>query len=548
MAGTLLRDAIVGQLKKIYPKEGMAGRPAADGTAQLYMSWLTSQDPDLQGIAASAYMALAVQPLEDKLEKAYNDGGAETAATAMETLAVESTPSVAKLFIETSGVLPKIASDLKAGKVKDIETTLHSLSASVENAGRAQLGEQAIVSAGAILADTLPPRSTLKFVQYQSAITATVREGNASLPLAMAAHLKEQGRLEEAEAILDAVKRGAMRARSAAESAQTLFESRNENALMVLADFGYATTAEDRIKIVSNYNKLHPGALKSYNETFALVDREALKLTRVLTALDMALPSLAEGGQLESAKDLALWYDETLAREKTGRAIDMAPSVSMDAVYSQGAGRMSLEGTMPPMWMARYNPVYTKWVRPFMLALIEGQRSASFRVSQDNTIKTGFLSLFNASIQPLASKPNISQDHWFPETGTNWFRRMIPPLNPRIAYEAAKARGEKFSQFKVVEPGEPYTFKGSGGEHVAFLSRIDVKRGLDAFAFSSAGVALGYGYVAASLAWQWTAAGRQIFIANDLLWRLYIRLSWSSEKRTHRFICIRHSTIWRKRT
>ena len=36
-----------------------------------------------------------------------------------------------------------------------------------------------------------------------------------------------------------------------------------------------------------------------------------------------------------------------------------------------------LEGTMPPMWMARYNPVYTKWVRQFMLALIEGQRRAS---------------------------------------------------------------------------------------------------------------------------------------------------------------------------
>ncbi len=274
-------------------------------------------------------------PRAEIVAKTYAKEGAAAAAKKLAELTHDVPPETAKQILERSlPTVEKIAADLNQGHLsfRQHEQAFQHVAAAAEDAQRAKGGDRVVARAAAAFAKDFPAASwhpTLGMPPYMAAISSSVANGNATLPLTLAAQLGDAQRQRVTGAIANGVKR------LQANVARALHQHKNTQLSRFI--YAHAKMPPDKFeRAMAAYKRDHPEALDEDKRASTAVNVAGLAAMRTIQALSRGpLPQLDPrlGNALRSLKE-----------DKNARAaMDKSPAVAVEVAYQALSGRYEIK-------------------------------------------------------------------------------------------------------------------------------------------------------------------------------------------------------------
>lgn len=237
--------------KRFGPEDAAAVKPQLDA----YRAELAALSPKTAATAVTATSSTTtVAAAQEKVEDAYETGGAKAAMIELEKQSLALSPADAtKLVAATKPIIDEVAKDLMKGDNKDREQALTSLSHAVHHAGPEATSQVATQLADQVR-ETHGRGQSASIGNLDNGFEAAIKAGaGADLALAVQGKLVEQGKTLAADKIGKAAAKGIEAPMKVYEEAQQKYLERETQLSQDLAELGPGMTPEQRQKYVDAF-------------------------------------------------------------------------------------------------------------------------------------------------------------------------------------------------------------------------------------------------------------------------------------------------------
>ena len=355
-AEAALEEEIESQLFDVADKVPPEEQEGAVIARALLISDYGSQDAQFQDIVGEALYDVLVQPRIDTVEAAFDQGGAEAAAEALNEQTADVSPKLAEqVVLGSMPVVDKITEELGASVAPDYLTgsyfisdfdgfeseqqIFRDLAVAADRASQSPTGQPAVDAIANSLVQHIGDDPSRNF-GLRLYIEDAVPQGEAAaLSVAIVAELDAQGYDLAAEDALWSIRLGVNNLNDGNPDAIEDFVEATETIVRLHRDWGGMMTPEQLESATEAYVTEHPEILEDFNRTYAEIEDQGYASARTLLALnDSALDRLSgiDGYErLVEARNNLANADETalvMAESASGRNEIAQAALTADAI------------------------------------------------------------------------------------------------------------------------------------------------------------------------------------------------------------------------